>query len=136
MLFVLISVLFFVLMLRRPPRSPRTATLLPYTTLFRSWVYASCRIVSREKPVPTFSHDALGGGNMPSRARTTTIIDTPEGRKLLRIHGTIARDIGIRSEEHTSELQSLMRISYAVFCLNKKKQHLQHETQPHYTHKP
>src|SRR3546814_20039421 len=96
MLFVLISVLFFVLMLRRPPRSPRTATLLPYTTLFRSWVYASCRIVSREKPVPTFSHDALGGGNMPSRARTTTIIDTPEGRKLLRIHGTIARDIGIR----------------------------------------
>src|SRR3546814_4405365 len=95
----------------------------------------------------TFSHDALGGGNMPSRARTTTIIDTPEGRKLLRIHGTIARDIGIRivsgrfqpgevlngeveasdrlrSEEHTSELQSLMRISYAVFCLQKKKTRL------------
>src|SRR6056297_3282666 len=76
------SLFFFVLMIRRPPRSTRTDTLFPYTTLFRS---------------------ACGTGWPDLRAPATAEAD----RK--------------RSEEHTSELQSLRRISYAVFCLKKKK---------------
>src|SRR3546814_1092054 len=77
---------FFFLMIRRPPRSTRTDTLFPYTTLFRStW---SRRSGSQAAP----------RDRAPRR-------DGPRGR---------------RSEEHTSELQSLMRISYAVFCLKKK----------------
>src|SRR3546814_14692202 len=78
--------LFFFLMIRRPPRSTRTDTLFPYTTLFRS--------------------HAVGGRSIRSR--------------LLRAGAAGHRGPG-RSEEHTSELQSLMRISYAVFCLKKKK---------------
>src|SRR3546814_4222191 len=74
-------------MIRRPPRSTRTDTLFPYTTLFRS-EFARRRRDARAG----FGIDA---GAVPQRAR--------------------------RSEEHTSELQSLMRISYAVFCLKKKK---------------
>src|SRR3546814_2657438 len=82
---------FFFLMIRRPPRSTRTDTLFPYTTLFRS---GGCE---RHGP----GHRG-GGGDRQSGAR----------------HRGRAPD---RSEEHTSELQSLMRISYAVFCLKKKK---------------
>src|SRR3546814_2557934 len=78
-------------MIRRPPRSTRTDTLFPYTTLFRSW-----RPQQRQR--------------------------RPEQRVRLQQHR--ARHAGqcvrLRSEEHTSELQSLMRISYAVFCLKKK----------------
>src|SRR3546814_3646022 len=75
-------------MIRRPPRSTRTDTLFPYTTLFRS----HCRIHRR----------------LPFRSGTGMAPVGPE-------------DSAGRSEEHTSELQSLMRISYAVFCLKKKK---------------
>src|SRR3546814_3115727 len=89
-LFALIFVAFFFLMIRRPPRSTRTDTLFPYTTLFRS---APDLAIADQRPAPS-------GGR-------------PAGRG----HG------GDRSEEHTSELQSLMRISYAVFCLKKKNQH-------------
>src|SRR3546814_1605386 len=80
-------------MIRRPPRSTRTDTLFPYTTLFRS------------------TQRTLGPLGGPARAR-------PGARPL---HGR-RRQAGRphRSEEHTSELQSLMRISYAVFCLKKK----------------
>src|SRR3546814_6756301 len=83
-------------MILRPPRSTRTDTLLPYTTLFRSWSWQDVR--SEDQAV--------------SRWRTTTMIaaSTRLSRKRKR-----------RSEEHTSELQSLMRISYAVFCLKKKR---------------
>src|SRR3546814_1834025 len=104
-------------MIRRPPRSTRTDTLFPYTTLFRSplefmFFWRSTRIAS------------------------TTVFFCWGGRKR-----------GRRSEEHTSELQSLMRISYAVFCLKKKKQptsnhaitqirpNLQTNTLNQYTHK-
>src|SRR3546814_8525903 len=81
-------------MIRRPPRSTRTDTLFPYTTLFRSLVESR-----------TFSHNIGGILNSFNLAP-----------------GELADGIGFyRSEEHTSELQSLMRISYAVFCLNKKK---------------
>src|SRR3546814_18960402 len=82
------------LMIRRPPRSTRTDTLFPYTTLFRS-------------------EEAL----QESEERVRLILDSSaEGIFGCDPHGTC-----LRSEEHTSELQSLMRISYAVFCLKKKK---------------
>src|SRR3546814_6961574 len=78
-------------MIRRPPRSTRTDTLFPYTTLFRS-------------PQTRRTHDR-GHGRRQPRGRRKTADHVHRGR----------------SEEHTSELQSLMRISYAVFCLKKKK---------------
>src|SRR3546814_2213232 len=80
-------------MIRRPPRSTRTDTLFPYTTLFRSHAQAS----------------QARGSDRRRAARTG------QGRRR-RYHDQV---VG-RSEEHTSELQSLMRISYAVFCLKKK----------------
>src|SRR3546814_16271368 len=90
--------LFFFLLIRRPPRSTRTDTLFPYTTLFRSSFSSAIprRIVS----------DAPH--RIGSEVRGTVNLVTWSTK-------------GWRSEEHTSELQSLMRISYAVFCLKKKK---------------
>src|SRR3546814_6613764 len=108
-------------MIRRPPRSTRTDTLFPYTTLFRSL---------RRRTV-----GAVGRGRLRHRRRA---------RRHPRLHGLVRRRLcgprvvahlegrraadpaertalSARSEEHTSELQSLMRISYAVFCLKKKK---------------
>src|SRR3546814_6269888 len=82
---------FFFLMIRRPPRSTRTDTLFPYTTLFRSTAVAVRR-------------GAAGGD------RLDAAVDVARHRGAF----------DARSEEHTSELQSLMRISYAVFCLKKK----------------
>src|SRR3546814_20512738 len=98
---------FFFLMIRRPPRSTRTDTLFPYTTLFRSRkqsarlapVDYSAMTVSRRDRSSNFV--IADNGHAPGQAENVPII---------------------RSEEHTSELQSLMRISYAVFCLKKKKQ--------------
>src|SRR3546814_10501398 len=89
-------------MIRRPPRSTRTDTLFPYTTLFRS---GRARPV-QPAPRPFYSHSATA-------ARPAASIRF-RGR-----HEPAPRTE--RSEEHTSELQSLMRISYAVFCLKKKK---------------
>src|SRR3546814_4784670 len=90
----LVSLSFFFLMIRRPPRSTRTDTLFPYTTLFRSfWV------------VPLDDR---------CMARAVEIGATFGVRIVDAVH------LAARSEEHTSELQSLMRISYAVFCLKKK----------------
>src|SRR3546814_9142140 len=108
-------------MIRRPPRSTRTDTLFPYTTLFRSAKESAssdghagqenpCRGRERERRGPA---ECRRRANDPRQSR-----DHPQrGRD--RVAAT-AR--GVRSEEHTSELQSLMRISYAVFCLKKKKQ--------------
>src|SRR3546814_16576905 len=87
---------FFFLMIRRPPRSTRTDTLFPYTTLFRS--------------VPFGQAEHLG--HPEARGQQSPMGDLREFRRARR---------AARSEEHTSELQSLMRISYAVFCLKKKK---------------
>src|SRR3546814_2432983 len=106
-------------MIRRPPRSTRTDTLFPYTTLFRS-------------RVPGFA--AVGAGvhrqRTADRARNA---GKETGAGKLGGDGELgeprAMHAGLRSEEHTSELQSLMRISYAVFCL-KKKQNL--TTTPYY----
>src|SRR3546814_5293047 len=92
-------------MIRRPPRSTRTDTLFPYTTLFRS-------------DVPIIDWQRI----------LCAEIDGP----MWRVGQLLAAKIGIkpptliRSEEHTSELQSLMRISYAVFCLKKKKKTIIH----------
>src|SRR3546814_9986341 len=91
-------------MIRLPPRSTRTDTLFPYTPLFRS------RGGSRRSPSGDFG--ALPSQIPPVGARP------PRVAALLR---RIADQVDPRSEEHTSELQSLMRISYAVFCLKKKK---------------
>src|SRR3546814_7882152 len=85
-------VFLFFLMIRRPPRSTRTDTLFPYTTLFRSTVFATPDSSARICCWRRASRAAASEGTAHAR-----------------------------SEEHTSELQSLMRISYAVFCLKKKK---------------
>src|SRR3546814_2278343 len=99
-------------MIRRPPRSTRTDTLFPYTTLFRSHL-----------PLPALrcSHKRVceGAGIMTKtllRSAIAAIIGIVVAFGLI----WLAQYAG-RSEEHTSELQSLMRISYAVFCLKKKK---------------
>src|SRR3546814_991009 len=91
-------------MIRRPPRSTRTDTLFPYTTLFRSAAAA----FQVHLPCAT----AVGAGGEHVRA----VVDFQIG------HDQARRQAG-RSEEHTSELQSLMRISYAVFCLKTKSNH-------------
>src|SRR3546814_4269033 len=95
-------------MLRRPPRSTRTDTLFPYTTLFRSSKFSA----PRPSVAVSCVADALGGDEERAVA-----LALQEGKG----------DRTLRSEEHTSELQSLMRISYAVFCL--KKTNNQHSTQ-------
>src|SRR3546814_7515808 len=90
-------------MIRRPPRSTRTDTLFPYTTLFRSRVEQA----NPEQKVVVYT------------------VDPPIMFQSFLVHNNLmtkANANKIRSEEHTSELQSLMRISYAVFCLKKKKQ--------------
>src|SRR3546814_9519978 len=90
-------------MIRRPPRSTRTDTLFPYTTLFRS------------------DADPVAGAEPPGRAGEQGPLPADEV-DVLQVDDVLAEPLGRepRSEEHTSELQSLMRISYAVFCLKKK----------------
>src|SRR3546814_2955179 len=109
---------FFFLMIRRPPRSTLTDTLFPYTTLFRS--------ASAPHPVP-------GRRRRGARPRARGVRRARHGRDALPRGGQepFASHWPTRSEEHTSELQSLMRISYAVFCLKKKIQ-LQHTAHTHY----
>src|SRR3546814_5676732 len=116
-------------MLRRPPSSTRPATLFHYTTLFRSdhvvgsWFYVMGMVDGHT------IWDGAMPGSTPENRRATyfAMIDT-----LAALHGVDVEAAGLsdygklgnyfgRSEEHTSELQSLMRISYAVFCLKKKK---------------
>src|SRR3546814_6416501 len=96
--------MFFFLMIRRPPRSTRTDTLFPYTTLFRSLINS-------------FLVEKILTGRLVGCRK-----ENPE--KYFYSRGFLARRLSHmilnRSEEHTSELQSLMRISYAVFCLKKK----------------
>src|SRR3546814_17858639 len=91
---IISSCVLFFLMIRRPPRSTRTDTLFPYTTLFRSW---RCETSEQREPAHI----------------------SPPHHSLVRLHRYYCSMMW-RSEEHTSELQSLMRISYAVFCLKKK----------------
>src|SRR3546814_7453946 len=105
--------MFFFLMIRRPPRSTRTYTLFPYTTLFRSRgrdLHVPELWPLRHLREPRRRHKRVrdrGHGGWPARPRPVDRGQWRDGKD--------------RSEEHTSELQSLMRISYAVFCLKNKK---------------
>src|SRR3546814_2948300 len=106
-------------MIRRPPRSTRTDTLFPYTTLFRSRGGA----LGEEDVAQGLR---LRSGNELREQRAfllLSLVDRQFGRGLHRLNAGLGclEPSDLRSEEHTSELQSLMRISYAVFCLNKKK---------------
>src|SRR3546814_7305312 len=106
-------------MIRRPTRSTRTDTLFPYTTLFRSGVEARGKATRADR-------------RLPQTARRRVALPVPDGLRRPHVRARDRRvaaagarrsgrdDRGGRSEEHTSELQSLMRISYAVFCLKKK----------------
>src|SRR3546814_10396539 len=104
----------FFLVIRRPPRSPRTVTLFPYTTLFRSRRGLLPDGTWRPRPLlrphrgslPLFGHLLFRAGDQRRR----------------RVAGERLPEPYRRSEEHTSELQSLMRLSYAVFCLKNKNQ--------------
>src|SRR3546814_3197528 len=98
-------------MIRRPPRSTRTDTLFPYTTLFRS--LSPAVPVTGHRWVPTRQPILLSEWSPAESCRDafTTVMNWTSYNDL------------VRSEEHTSELQSLMRISYAVFCLKKKKRY-------------
>src|SRR3546814_3822288 len=107
-------------MIRRPPRSTRTDTLFPYTTLFLSAgehraIVESARL--QDQRLVGFEERRLGIGVEVEPVGDAIVADIVDQR--------------LRSEEHTSELQSLMRISYAVFCLKQKKalQPIQHEVQ-------
>src|SRR3546814_4523597 len=109
-------------MIRRPPRSTRTDTLFPYTTLFRS-LSASvgyyggpwAELADRAPRCPALLHFGARDAMIP----VSLAVDMKAKHPAITCHVYDA-DHG-RSEEHTSELQSLMRISYAVFCLKKKK---------------
>src|SRR3546814_7737896 len=96
---ILLVCCFFFLMMRRPPRSTHTDTLFPDTTLFRS------------------GRHPVGVGGRSAHAVSRRLGAAPRAPRVRR-----ASNASARSEEHTSELQSLMRISYAVFCMKKKKQ--------------
>src|SRR3546814_10335351 len=98
-------------MIRRPPRSTRTDTLFPYTTLFRS------RRARHRRSVGARDGHEAGRRGAACRAQS----DRPRA---------LRREPGVRSEEHTSELQSLMRISYDVFCLKKKNKQTRNKYTP------
>src|SRR3546814_18783936 len=104
--------LVFFLMIRRPPRSTRTDTLFPYTPLFRSRGVRTLDAGYRRGPGPPRIQQC--GARKSDRRAVLR-------RGLRGGDAAFGRPCGARSEEHTSELQSLMRISYAVFCLKKKK---------------
>src|SRR3546814_2216472 len=102
-------------MIRRPPKSTRTDTLFPYTTLFRSRLRRrahGCRSTAGAER----DHVAVAEGR-PQRRAQHVALRADAQRAGRAFHRGLRRQ---RSEEHTSELQSLMRISYAVFCLKKK----------------
>src|SRR3546814_8784183 len=113
------TMLVLFLMVRRPPISTRTATLFPYTTLVRSrdrrlWLHRPDGAIQADR----------SGTNTIARGHARRRCDARQGPSGCRQ----AQVVHYRSEEHTSELQSLMRNSYAVFCLKKKTKHTQPPT--------
>src|SRR3546814_9729244 len=113
-------------MIRRPPRSTRTDTLFPYTTLFRS--HGIGRVVSLGRGYFIHMAEQCHHGIVADIDDVATLVDCDTA--LLSACG--CDFLSQRSEEHTSELQSLMRISYAVFCLKKKKTNTKiHTETPH-----
>src|SRR3546814_8065133 len=115
---------FFFVMIRRPPRSTRTDTLFPYTTLFRSGIAQVAAGAGHDVLLSDIDIVRAEAGKAGiAKALARLVAREKMGRAdadapLARI--TPVADHAARSEEHTSELQSLMRISYAVFCLKKK----------------
>src|SRR3546814_1544277 len=109
--------------MRRPPRSTHTDTRLPVTTLFRS-VNAVAIQLSPSVKCPSPNHQPSDNARRRVPAPSTSAISPVSASKAN----------GQRSEEHTSELQSLMRISYAVFCLKKTITHHYHKIQTHQSH--
>src|SRR3546814_5804974 len=104
-------------MIRRPPRSTRTDTLFPYTTLFRSRGYRTNAVGDTTRNMSRLLWTGMKG-------YLQSQLDYGNVTMLAMISRATNNLNGSRSEEHTSELQSLMRISYAVFCLKKKKYQL------------
>src|SRR3546814_6289463 len=110
-------------MIRRPPRSTRTDTLFPYTTLFRSNLigrdHLAVAVQGRPRP---YVAGALRGSLGALYVLGLGVAERPDFIALHPLGRNLANGLIVigRSEEHTSELQSLMRISYAVFCLKKK----------------
>src|SRR3546814_6877456 len=118
--YLMYHIKFFVLMIGLPPRSTRTDTLFPYTTLFLSTVVAAAEqapvlVVERSADRDAALGQALAGFGDGGGEQGAVVRGGDQG--------------GGRSEEHTSELQSLMRISYAVFCLKKKNKPKHYKTQ-------
>src|SRR3546814_5057396 len=120
-------------MIRRPPRSPRTDTLFPYTTLFRASGSRPGRRVADRRLIRVARGHEIKPVRRCVQAKRTSVAGAKRGfeivgRPFAASHQRKATDhrshlmVEERSEEHTSELQSLMRISYAVFCLKKKTQ--------------
>src|SRR3546814_8376140 len=117
-------------MIRRPPRSTLTDTLFPYTTLFRSaggLPHRKCWQMLEPVELRTAMQQCVGAGQHYG-IEFGRIRRIPNARAHLE-QGIANRLQSKRSEEHTSELQSLMRISYAVFCLKKKKQEKKYHTE-------
>src|SRR3546814_7329482 len=104
-------------MIRRPPRSTRTDTLFPYTTLFRR-LPADYR--ARGAGMSVAGRTILYTGAAGGLGLRATLALLAKGARVVAVDHDAAKIAALRSEEHTSELQSLMRISYAVFCLKKK----------------
>src|SRR3546814_4407190 len=119
-------------MIRRPPRSTRTDTLFPYATLFLSFAGGGFCV---ERHRPRASRQRCQAGRLERQIRCGGSVRREQGSGLdIAARTTAGRTrcgspVGdARSEEHTSELQSLMRISYAVFCLKKKKSNTYEKT--------
>src|SRR3546814_2816283 len=112
-------------MILRPPRSTHTYPLFPYTTLLRSPAHCgcpppACRVQRRPAPGIVGAISVVDDGGCCNRRQSGSVGNRTLGSA--RLHAQRPGGLGNgRSEEHTSELQSLMRISYAVFCLKKKK---------------
>src|SRR3546814_8306246 len=111
-------------MIRRPPRSTRTATLFPYTSLFRSltrlFASTSAPLHTKYSTAPKTPLVAAEANNSSCQQKFESFVNCPE--YTLKAHKQNEAYTIFRSEEHTSELQSLMLISYAVFCLKQKTQ--------------
>src|SRR3546814_2344514 len=113
-------------MIRRPPRSTRTDTLFPYTTLFRSSLREALEADTIILAIPFREHREVAK-ILPNWDGKTTI----DATNVFGVPSEELDGLPSRSEEHTSELQSLMRISYAVFCLTKKTNANHRQTYKH-----
>src|SRR3546814_1526163 len=118
-------------MLRRPTRSTRTDTLFPYTALFRSRAtgrrYRQRAAFDLGRPASEVTHDIGRTGRFTTGRRNRLAVF--QGDQLRQLFAMLVEQFSqTRSEEHTSELQSLMRISYAVFCLKQKKKTSSYDT--------